>query len=100
MPHQRSGRGRAEFRGNNNVPVIRVNLKQLKRMLSGSTNSSCIRLSRDIKLYGCEIVAGIHQGGLGGSGFGADPRPHITVRVNGDTYHVHINKFGIATDVT
>jgi hypothetical protein len=37
---------------------------------------------------GWTITAGGHAGGLGGGGRGADPNPHVTIRVGRVTYHL------------
>jgi hypothetical protein len=40
------------------------------------------------------ITAGLHEGGLGGGGFQADPNPHITLRIFGqrNQFHVHYSE--------
>jgi hypothetical protein len=37
------------------------------------------------------ITAGLHQGGLGGGGYQADPRPHITLNIFNVTPQRHVH---------
>jgi hypothetical protein len=52
---------------------------------------------------GWQVVAGGHAGGLGGPGRPPDPKPHITLRVAGRSYHLHYvvkNKKMFLTSIT
>ena len=40
------------------------------------------------------VTAGIHAGGIGGGGRPADPRSHITIRTQNNTYHVRFHSSG------
>ena len=42
-----------------------------------------------MKGKGWQVTAGGHSGGLGGGGFNADQRPHITLNAGGKNYHLH-----------
>jgi hypothetical protein len=46
------------------------------------------------------VVAGPHQGGQGGAGYGADLNEHITIRIDQDTYHLQTTRDGHLRRIT
>lgn len=87
----------AEFQGNDNVPIeARLSPERLVDLLvahmedrreRGRTVKDLLR--RMAERRWC-ITAGVHAGGLGGAGRGADPNRHITVNAGGRGYHVQL----------
>jgi len=91
-----------DFQGNEGTPVTRINPKKMEEILE-KTKSSRGDLGRMAKLLleqGGDILAGIHEGGIGGNGRGADPTQHITIRSGGHAYHIHIKENGVVTKIT
>lgn len=87
----------AEFQGNDNVPVeARVNPHRLVNLLvahmedRGERGRKVKELLRRMADRRWCITAGVHQGGLGGAGRGADTNRHITVNAGGRGYHVQL----------
>ncbi|MFH8616334.1 DUF4157 domain-containing protein [Streptomyces sp. NPDC017979] len=87
----------AEFQGNATVPVeARVSPERLVDLLVAHMNDRGERgrivkelLRRMAERFWC-ITAGVHAGGLGGAGRGADPNRHITINAGGRGYHVQL----------
>lgn len=90
---------KGEFKGNDRVPVIRINPRRVEQMLENCKAKGYRSVSQQILRNGFNISAGIHSGGLGGGGFGVDSESHITVQSGKSTYHLHVHK-GIITSIT
>jgi hypothetical protein len=59
----------------------------------GDLKRKCKDILELMNANGWRITAGIHAGGIGGGGRGADPRSHITINIDrGGSYHI---RFGI-----
>jgi hypothetical protein len=87
---------RAQFQGTDNVPVEGVPTPHglTNLLINNMENRTC---GRDVKALLSQmstkkwcITAGVHQGGLGGNGRGADPNIHITLDVGGKGWHVQL----------
>ncbi len=91
-----------DFQGNERTPVTRINPERLEMLLKNTTSSrgELGRTAKTLLKQGCVILAGLHEGGIGGQGRGADPSRHITVRSGGYTYHIKVNTKGVVTDIT
>ena len=83
--------------------------KQVSNLLVDASNSRNNDLKQKAKEVldrmpqGWQVVAGGHAGGLGGQGRPADPKPHITLRAAGRSYHLHYvvkNKKMFLTSIT
>lgn len=60
----------------------------------GDIKRKCKDMLDQMNVNGWRITAGIHAGGIGGGGRGADPRSHITLNIDrGGSYHI---RFGIS----
>jgi hypothetical protein len=78
-------------------PIVDFNItnKHVTNLLVDASHSRNKELKRKAKEVldgmpkGWQVVAGGHAGGLGGPGRPADPKPHITLRAAGRSYHLH-----------
>lgn len=93
---------RGDFQGNERTPVTRINPERLETLLENTTSSrgELGRTANTLLNQGCDILAGLHEGGIGGQGRGADPSRHITVRSGGHAYHIKVNAKGVVYDIT
>lgn len=93
---------RGDFQGNERTPVTRINPERLETLLENTTSSrgELGRIANTLLNQGCDILAGLHEGGIGGQGRGADPSRHITVRSGGHAYHIKVNAKGVVYDIT
>lgn len=63
----------------------------------GAVGASCRELWRRIEQHGLRVVHGYHVGGGAGR---PDWTLHVTISVNGHTFHLRVNKQGVIFDVT
>jgi hypothetical protein len=83
------------FAGTPGTPVQHVSAVDVKNLLKKALGTTDRRLRRNAQYMldqgVLSITAGIHQGGLGGSGWAPDKKAHITVNVAGANYHFRMN---------
>jgi hypothetical protein len=94
------------FPGNEAVP-IQANIspeKLISALQDSASGSSGVHSEAKQTLeslaseyHGWNISAGIHEGGLGGGGFAADPNKHITLSTG---QHVQLNDAGVIKRIT
>jgi hypothetical protein len=84
--------------GYNGDGVININEGRLYDLMAETTNArgdlgrSAKEMIEKMANGTWRITAGIHAGGIGGGGRGADARMHITVQIDRDkTYHVRLH---------
>ena len=61
---------------------------------------ACKQLIAWMAVHAWSVTAGPHTGGLGGGGYDVDQNRHVTLRVNGNSYHIQLDRRGYPWRVT
>lgn len=97
------------FAGNETVPILKsFDQRALVDLLNNATTNDPVAepatdLLNLMTNHSWCITAGVHRGGRGGAGGGADPEPHITLSVNAVGYHLRVTlkaKAWVLWDIT